>query len=74
MEEHGKTQFKTSEKWQIVKVPFKKMQMSIMGWRPNVSPEIMGNRVRAIGFIIADKNETPFALEVDWIKAYVDED
>jgi len=75
--ERGRTwqnQFKTSEKWQIVKVPFKKMQMSIMGWRPNVSPEIMGNRVRAIGFIIADKNETPFALEVDWIKAYVDED
>ena len=75
--ERGRTwqnQFKTSEKWQIVKVPFKKMQMSIMGWRPNVSPEIMGNRVRAIGFIIADKNETPFAVEVDWIKAYVDED
>ena len=68
------TKFKTSEKWQIVKVPFKKMQMSVMGWRPNASPEIMGNSIRAIGFIIADKNETPFTLEVDWIKAYIDKD
>jgi len=66
------TKFKTSTKWQIVKVPFKKMQMSVMGWRPNVSPKITGNRIRAIGFIIADKNETPFTLEVDWIKAYID--
>ena len=48
------------------------MQMSVMGWRPNVSPKITGNRIRAIGFIIADKNETPFTLEVDWIKAYID--
>ena len=68
------TKFKTSGKWQIVKVPFKKMQMSVMGWRPNASPEIMGDRIRAIGFIIADKNETPFTLEVDWIKAYLDKD
>ena len=68
------TKFKTSGKWQIVKVPFKKMQMSVMGWRPNASPEIMGNIIRAIGFIIADKNETPFTLEVDWIKAYLDKD
>ena len=68
------TKLKTSEKWQIVKVPFKKMQMSVMGWRPNASPEIMGNIIRAIGFIIADKNETPFTLEVDWIKAYLDKD
>lgn len=68
------TKFKTSEKWQTIKVPFKKMQMSIRGWRPNVSPEIIGNKVRTIGFIIADKNEDPFRLEVDWIKAYVDED
>ena len=68
------TKFKTSKKWQIVKVPFKKMQMSVMGWRPNASPEIMGNSIRAIGFIIADKNETPFTLEVDWIKAYIDKD
>ena len=68
------TKFKTSTKWQIVKVPFKKMQMSVMGWRPNVSPKITGNRIRAIGFIIADKNETPFTLEVDWIKASIDKD
>ena len=67
------TKFKTSKKWETVKISFKEMKMSIRGWRPNVSPKIAGDRIRTIGFIIADKNEKSFGLEVDWIKAYVDQ-
>ena len=48
------------------------MQMSIRGWRPRSAPKIMGDRIKTIGFIIADKNEQPFELEVDWIKGYID--
>ena len=66
------TKFKTNKEWEIVKVPFNKMQMSIRGWRPRSAPKIMGDRIKTIGFIIADKNEQPFELEVDWIKGYID--
>ncbi len=27
------------------------------------------DRIRSIGFIITDKNQTPFSLKVDWIKS-----
>ena len=26
-------------------------------------------KIRSLSFMVADKNETPFRLEIDWIKA-----
>ena len=66
--------FNTSKEWQIVKVPFDKMRMSVSGWKTNDSPKIIGSKVRGLGFIISDKDEEPFNLEVDWIQAYTDID
>jgi NADH dehydrogenase [ubiquinone] 1 alpha subcomplex assembly factor 1 len=32
-------------------------------------PPIEPSAIRQLGILIADKDETPFRLEIDWIKA-----
>lgn len=58
-----------SGEWQEIRVPFSEMQLSIMGRRfpGNV---IDPSGIRSLAFSIADKNEAPFRLDVDWIRAY----
>lgn len=65
--------FTAPEQWQTVRVPFDEMALSIRGWRPNTYPPISGRRVQTLGFIISDKDERPFRLEVDWMRGYSEE-
>ncbi len=65
--------FTASQQWQIVRVPFDEMALSIRGWRPNTYPPINGRQVQMLGFIISDKDESPFQLEVDWVRGYSEE-
>lgn len=59
----------TKGEWQEIFVPFDSMVLSIMGRRlPSAGP-VSPDRIRSISFGIADKDETPFALEIDWIDA-----
>jgi len=53
-----------------VRVPFEQMALSIRGWRPNTYPPIDGRRVETLGFIISDKDERPFRMEIDWMRGY----
>ena len=66
------SEFETDEGWQIVTVPFDEMRMSVRGWKVENSPKIVGSKVTGIGFIISDKIQEPFNLEIDWIAAHED--
>ena len=68
------SEFETDEEWQIVTVPFDEMRMSVRGWKVENSPKIVGSKVTGIGFIISDKIQEPFNLEIDWIAAHEDSD
>lgn len=63
-------EFETSGEWQTVRIPFAAMPLSVRGWRPASYPAASGGRIDNLGFIIADKDERPFRLEVDWIRGY----
>ncbi len=62
-----------SNKWAIVQVPFEEcvpvFRGRIMG---DVAP-LSAAQIRQIGFMISDKQEGPFTLEIDWIKTYKSE-
>ena len=62
--------FTAPEEWETVRVPFEQMALSIRGWRPNTYPPIDGRRVETLGFIISDKDERPFRMEIDWMRGY----
>ena len=59
----------TKGEWREIRVPFEEMNLSIRG-RRFPGKTIDSSKIRSIGFSIADKNEAPFALEIDWIKAF----
>jgi len=64
------SEFATTGEWQTVRVPFASMPLSIRGWQPASYPPAAGRRIDSLGFIIGDKDERPFRLEVDWIRGY----
>ncbi len=55
--------------WMEIRVPFASLQHSIMG-RRLPTPPIAGEKIRSLSFMIGDKNEEPFRLEIDWVQAY----
>ncbi|MEM7147270.1 MAG: CIA30 family protein [Verrucomicrobiota bacterium] len=62
--------FKTKKgKWIEVGVPFSSLRQSFRGRNLSDYPFDPAN-IELIGLIIADKKPGPFALEVEWIKAY----
>ena len=68
------SEFETDEEWQTVTISFDEMRMSVRGWKVENSPKIVGSKVTSIGFIISDKIQEPFNLEIDWIAAHEDSD
>lgn len=56
--------------WIEVKIPFAVLTRTIMGRRYLDAPPPDPAAIRSISLSIADKQEGPFALEIDWIKAY----
>lgn len=63
--------FPTSEgEWQRVKIPFSAFQPTFRGWVPRNAPPLDPSAVRQMGFLVGGKQEGPFALEVQWIRAY----
>ena len=57
--------------WQEAKIPFDKMDVSWRG-RPLSKSEypLLTSKIRSIEFMIYDKQDGPFKLQVDWIKSY----
>ena len=66
------SEFVAPVEWETIRVPFNRMELSVRGWRPASYPQISGDIIQTIGFLVGDKNERPFRLEIDWIQGYVD--
>ena len=62
--------FAVVEEWQVVRVAFSDMALLIRGWRPPNAPPVRPERIAILGLLISDKDESPFSLEVDWIRGY----
>ena len=60
--------FETTGEWQIISIPFNKMIPTFRG-RDLDLPNFNGSSMEEIGFLIANKKEQNFELEIDYIKA-----
>ena len=56
--------------WSIIKFPFKTFVPTFRGSVMNDVEPIDAGKVKSFGFLIADKQQGPFRIEIDWIKAY----
>ena len=67
---HG-TEFETTKgEWTEISLPFDLFQPSFRGYRPRGAGPLDPARIRQMTFLIGDKKEGPFALEIAWVKAY----
>ena len=66
-----RSNFTTGNGWQEVRIPFDEMDVSWRG-RPLSKEEhpMIKSKIRSIEFMIYDKQDGPFKLQVDWIKSY----
>jgi len=60
----------TPQEWIAVKLPFSEYLPVFRGHIVSGAPQLEQSRIRRIGFMIADKQEGPFVLEIAWVKAY----
>jgi len=58
------------EEWIVIQVPFNEFIPVFRGQVISNAPKLELGGIRRIGFMIADKQEGPFRLEIDWVKAY----
>ena len=66
-----KAPFQTSSgKWTIFFFKFGEFIPTYRGRRVQDAPALVPDRIRQIGFLIADQQDGPFQLEIDCIKAY----
>ncbi|MDH3626493.1 MAG: CIA30 family protein [Acidobacteriota bacterium] len=62
--------FKTNANdWMTIEAPYSEFLATFRGRTLPDCPSIEPGTIRQLGFLIADKVEGPFRLEVDWIKA-----
>lgn len=60
----------TAGKWLTVKLPIDNFIPTFRGRRVLDAPKLRAENIRQIGFLLGDKRQGPFKLEIDWIKAY----
>ncbi|MGD2122186.1 MAG: CIA30 family protein [Gemmatimonadota bacterium] len=58
--------------WVEVKLPFSGFQPTFRGRVPRGAAPLDPGRIRQLGFLIGDKREGSFEMEIDWVKAYRD--
>lgn len=56
--------------WVTVDLPFEDAVPTFRGRRLRDMPPLRGEDILQVGFMIADKQDGPFRLELDWVKAY----
>ena len=65
------TEFETKAgEWTEVSLPFTRFQPTLRGYRPRGAGPLDPSRIQQITFLIGDKVEAPFRLEIDWVKAH----
>lgn len=60
--------FTTTEEWRTVRVPFSSLEATVHGEPVEAEPLAL-DAVESIALFIADGQDGPFRLEVDWIRA-----
>jgi len=58
------------DEWCVIRVPFADCKPTFRGLRVPSAPPLDSRLIQQIGFMIADKQEGFFKLEIDWVKAY----
>jgi hypothetical protein len=58
------------EDWQVIDLPFEEFRASFRGRPVPPADPLDPAQIRQLGFLIADKKEGSFALQIDWIRAY----
>lgn len=58
--------------WQEITIPIDDLVLTVMGRRLPTAPRLAPNDIRSLAFGIADKDESPFALEIDRIEVIRD--
>jgi len=56
--------------WRTIRVPFSELKPYWRGWRLHVWPGVNVGKIQKLGFMIADGQDGPFRLEIQWVKAY----
>jgi NADH dehydrogenase [ubiquinone] 1 alpha subcomplex assembly factor 1 len=56
--------------WRVIHIRFSDCMPTFRGRRVSNAPSLDSRLIQQIGFMIADKQEGPFQLEIDWVKAY----
>lgn len=54
--------------WEECRLPFAIFQPTFRGRALSGVPALNAARIRSIGFLIADKQNGPYRLEIDWVK------
>ena len=57
-----------ADQWQEIRLPLAQFGATWFGRPQADDPPVDAEKVRSIGFMIADKTVGPFKLEIDWIK------
>lgn len=60
----------TKDQWMTLQAPFKEFAARFRGMPQPDAPALNTAQITSFGFLIADKQAGPFALEIEWIKAY----
>lgn len=64
-------EFKTVPgEWSEIRLPFEGFRPTFRGYVPQGVGPLDPARIRQLGFLIGDKREGPFQLEIAWVKAY----
>jgi monofunctional biosynthetic peptidoglycan transglycosylase len=59
------------DEWITVRLPFDDFIPVFRGRIINDAPQLDLRSIRRMGFMIADKQEGPFRLEIEWVKSYI---
>ena len=56
--------------WSTLRIPFSSLEPTFRGRPVPSAPVLRPENIRQIGFLIGDRREGDFRLEIDWVKAY----
>ena len=59
-----------ADEWREIDLPFSAFQATFRGFVPRGAGALDTSAIRQMGFLIGDKREGPFRLEVAWVRAY----
>lgn len=56
--------------WETIEIPFSSFQPTFRGRTPIDAPPLNTAEICQLGFMIADKQEGPFRIEIAWVRVY----